>query len=122
MSRIINTWFHRDIFSGENIKGSSMTIPNLAPSLVELIEASISNGEPMPLCGQPLYDDDEDTGFARLQSSQASLSELHDFAEDDSTLQLNAETSAEMSASRSKSVMEGDTSNSSEANSEVLPE
>lgn len=73
--------FHLPCLDGQVIKSASLTVPNLAPSLVEIIEASI-NGDPMPMCGTPLYDDSEGSGIARLMASKASLGEQMIFAQD----------------------------------------
>lgn len=57
------------------VEGTTMTVPNLAPDLITIIEASI-NGQSMPLTSQPLYDDTPETGIARTMVSNATLGEI----------------------------------------------
>lgn len=56
--------------------GTSETIPGLAPDLRTLI-ASAAAGEPLPRCGEPLFDADESAGEARALSQAQYLSEVY---------------------------------------------
>lgn len=57
------------------VEGTTMTVPNLAPDLITIIEASI-NGQSMPLTSPPLYDDTPESGTARTMVSNATLGEI----------------------------------------------
>lgn len=48
-----------------HIKGTSLTIPGLAPDMQTLLAAAI-NGEPLPRYGVPMYDESEEAGEARV--------------------------------------------------------
>lgn len=50
---------------GCTIKGVSLTVPNLAPSLQTYL-AMASRGEQVPIVGSQLYDDSPESGAARL--------------------------------------------------------
>lgn len=63
--------------AGQHVEGSTMTIPNLAPSLISLLESNI-NGQGMPLTSQPQYDESEASGFARLEAGGATVGEILD--------------------------------------------
>lgn len=67
--------------SGYVVEGTTMTIPNLAPSLLELIAASATDG--LPMVGQPLFDESESAGEARLQAKQCDLASVFDFGMND---------------------------------------
>lgn len=103
---MILTHRNQPIYDGQPIVGSSMTIPNLAPTLVELIEASISNGEPLPVCGSPLYDEDDASGIARVQANAATFAEQYDLANEAAANPLNAVTTENTSTKGTPSVTE----------------
>lgn len=65
--------------SGYCVPGTTMTIPNLAPSLLEIIAASSTDG--LPLVGKLCFDETDDAGLARTQARQSVISDIHDFGE-----------------------------------------
>lgn len=68
-----------DIPKPYHVEGSTLTVPGLAPTLIELIEANVV-GQPLPLTSQPMYDDNEASGFARVQAHCAVMSDVVNFA------------------------------------------
>lgn len=62
---------------GYVVEGSTMTIPNLAPSLIEIIACSSTDG--FPLVGTPMYDESESAGLARIEARRKVLSDIQDF-------------------------------------------
>lgn len=74
---------------GYKVEGSTLTIPNLAPTLIEIINSSIS-GDGVPLTSHPLYDDSEDSGFARCMANSTPLSEKFHFAYEEATKENDA--------------------------------
>lgn len=64
---------------GYKVEGSTMTLPNLAPSLIEIINASIS-GDGLPYTSTPMYDDSEESGIARIMANHTPLCDKYDFA------------------------------------------
>lgn len=65
----------------ESFTSSTLTTPNLAPSLIELLNASVCNNEPLPDNGLNIYDDSDEAGLARLASSKMSVHEVFEAAE-----------------------------------------
>lgn len=65
--------------SAQLVEGSTLTIPNLAPTILELLQSSL-NGDALPLTSSPLYDEDDNSGIARVNSFH-DISDLKDFAE-----------------------------------------
>lgn len=59
----------------EEIKGTTLTLQNQCKSLIELIESSIVNNEPLPLSSRPLFDVDEKSGIARSMVNNTPLHE-----------------------------------------------
>ncbi|CAJ0592173.1 unnamed protein product [Cylicocyclus nassatus] len=58
-------------FGAHVVEGTTLTIPGLAPSLIELLEANLA-GEGLPMVGKPLFDDSEEAGSARLAAKEYS--------------------------------------------------
>lgn len=61
-----------DTLEGEKFTIPSLTIPNQAPTLKQLVLASLQ-GEPLPMTSRPMYDEDENFGEARLQSNDTPI-------------------------------------------------
>lgn len=55
--------------------GTTMTVVCDCPSLSEILQSALA-GEPLPLCGKPLYDESEDHGEARIMSSDTPFNEI----------------------------------------------
>lgn len=71
-----------------NVCGTTLTIPYLAPSILELIEASL-NGDGLPLTSQPMFDESDEHGIARVMS-RSDLSDLKSFADSQSVEDLKS--------------------------------
>lgn len=69
----------------ERVQGTTLTVPNMAPSLIELLNSSISNGEPLPDNGLNVYDDSDEAGLTRLLSRQRTVAEVVAFGETQAT-------------------------------------
>lgn len=74
--------FSIDKPKGYHVEGSTLTIPNLAPSLIEIIASSSSDG--LPYSSIPQFDDDESSGLARVKS-RTTLNEVFDFGNEQSS-------------------------------------
>lgn len=61
-----------EIMEGENFSIPSFTIPNQAPTLKQLVLASLQ-GEPLPMTSCPMYDESDNFGEARLQSNDTPI-------------------------------------------------
>lgn len=75
--------------SGYEVSGTTMTLPNLAPSLAEIIAMNLK-GQPLPMVGKPLFDDSEAAGEARVKSN-VPLCDIYDVAQ--SQIDLNSNSS-----------------------------
>lgn len=91
-----------------HVGGSTMTVPDLAPSLRAIISASSVAGEPLPLAGKPEYDESDEAGMARLDLRSRDLSEIANIAR---SVQVDNESEKE-------SVSEASTTDGSEVVSE----
>lgn len=65
-------------YFGYKVKGSSLTIPNLAPSLIELL-ANNATGDKLPIVGSQLFDDDESKGSIRVNMNQQTMDNIFNF-------------------------------------------
>lgn len=70
------------------VKGSTLTIPNLAPSLLEIIAASSTDG--FPFTSKPLFDESEQSGLSRLDVNQRDISQVYQFGKDELTKESEA--------------------------------
>lgn len=73
----------REIPSIRKIEGSSLTIPGMAPDLIDILKAAI-DGEPLPTYGGvPLFDNTEDIGLARVSVSELDNNDLNEIVAGD---------------------------------------
>lgn len=88
-------WLNFEVPPCEVVKGSSMTIPGLAPDLIAILSAH-TLGEPLPIVGNPQYDESEEAGEARVLSSRSTMGEVLAFAEQDAINRQSAAATVEV--------------------------
>lgn len=98
MYKSCTRWIPREKVLTEKVKGSSMTVQGLAPSLEEIIRSNMVNNEPLPYTGTPIYDESDNAGIARVNAREMTLDELREVSEISAREKEAAEAAAKSGA------------------------
>lgn len=72
---VFNSFYGDKVFEVPEYPGTSATVPGQAPTLEQLVQASIQ-GVPLPLCGTPMFDDSDESGEARISSNSIPIEDI----------------------------------------------